>query len=302
MKRILLILLLVAVGGVVWLRSQGVPEEGAVLSAGVLQPTKVPTEKPVAVEDKTQEIVERLGTIVSGYSGVYGVFAKDLSDGTEYGLRADETFPAASQMKLPIFLAAYLASESGKLNLEGTYVLRESDKLEGTTLSTKPAGSIWKYRDLLRLMGSSSDTTAARVLFRTVGSSAVEEAMVLAGMINSSFDGDRTTPEDVGRFFDKLYGGQLVQSQSKEELLKFLTDTAFEDKIVAGIPEEIQVAHKVGIEEGAYSDGGIVLGKRPFVLVVMSREADPKEASVAMSEVAKAVWEYEEGVTVSSKQ
>jgi beta-lactamase class A len=76
--------------------------------------------------------------------------------------------------------------------------------------------------------------------------------------------------------------------------LKFLTKTGFEDRIPAGIPKEVRVAHKIGTEIGVFSDAGIVFSQKPFVLVIMSREAKESEAKEVLPKIAKAVWEWEE--------
>jgi beta-lactamase class A len=79
----------------------------------------------------------------------------------------------------------------------------------------------------------------------------------------------------------------------REEILKFLTKTAFEDWLPAGLPVDTRVAHKIGKDIGTFSDGGIVFAQKPFVLVIMSKNARESEANEALPKITKIVWEFE---------
>lgn len=240
------------------------------------------------------EVIKKLEKAGGGSVGIYGVYVESLADGVKYGVRQDEVFPAASLMKLPILLGIYLEVEKGKLDLEETYTLREADKIEWTTLASMPAGSIWTYRQLLELAGKNSDSSAAQILLRKLGTDGFNNALAFAGMERSSLEADETTPRDVGEFFSRLYRDKLLQKEHKEELLSFLTETIFEDRIPVGIPDGVRVSHKIGTEDGGYSDGGIVFGEKPFILVVMSKGVLQDEAPKVMAEMTRIVWEYEE--------
>ncbi|MDP3955156.1 MAG: serine hydrolase, partial [bacterium] len=97
----------------------------------------------------------------------------------------------------------------------------------------------------------------------------------------------------MGLFWRKLYGGSVVTREHREEILSFLTKTAYEDRIPAGVPEGTRVAHKIGNETGVFSDAGIVFADKPFVLVILSKKALEREAKIALPEITKAVWEFE---------
>ena len=59
------------------------------------------------------------------------------------------------------------------------------------------------------------------------------------------------------------------------------------------MPEGVKVAHKIGNETNSFSDAGIVFGKEPFILVIISKEALEKEALEALPEITKIVWGFE---------
>jgi len=240
-------------------------------------------------------VLEEIKNLTNRLLGTYGVYVYRFEDNQEYGLQQNETFPAASLMKLPVILTLYQEAEAGKINLEKEYKLLEKDKKSGAgVLQSRPVGEVYTYRKLAELMGQYSDNTANNVLVKILGPEKIQQTIDNLGMKKTNFAEYETTPWDIGLFFRKLYEGGVVTSQHKEEILKFLTKTGFEDRIPAGIPKEVRVAHKIGTEIGVFSDAGIIFSQKPFVLVIMTKEARESEAKEALPKIAKAVWEWEE--------
>jgi beta-lactamase class A len=260
----------------------------------VTSPLVITGGKEVKKFDPTP-VLEEIKNLTKDLLGTYGVYVYRFEDGKEYGLQQNEIFPAASLMKLPVILTLYQEAEAGKINLEEEYKLLEKDKKGGAgVLQSRPAGEVYTYRKLAELMGQYSDNTANNVLVKILGPGKIQQTIDSLGMKKTNFAEYETTPQDIGLFFRKLYEGGVVTSQHKEEILKFLTKTGFEDRIPAGIPKEVRVAHKIGTEIGVFSDAGIVFSQKPFVLVIMSREAKESEAKGVLPKIAKAVWEWEE--------
>lgn len=214
--------------------------------------------------------------LTSGLQGAYGVYVYRLTDQKTYGVHQSETFPAASLMKLPVILTLYQEVEAGKLNLDD-----------------KPAGSTYSYRQLAERMGKYSDNAANNLLVKVLGAPKIQQTLDSLGMTKTSFKEYETTPEDVGIFFRKLYQDNLVNQAGREEILGFLTKTIFEDWLPAGVPVGTRASHKIGKDLGTFSDGGIVFGPKPFVLVVMSKFARESEAVSVLPKISKAVWEFE---------
>jgi len=260
----------------------------------ITSPLVITGGKEVKKFDPTS-VLEEIKNLTNQLLGTYGVYVYRFEDGKEYGFQQNEIFPAASLMKLPVILTLYQEAEAGKINLEEEYKLLEKDKRGGAgILQSRPAGEVYTYRKLAELMGQYSDNTANNVLVKILGPEKIQQTIDNLGMKKTNFAKYETTPQDIGLFFRKLYEDGVVTSQHKEEILKFLTKTGFEDRIPAGIPKEIRVAHKIGTEIGVFSDAGIVFSQKPFVLVIISREAKESEAKEALPKIAKMVWEWEE--------
>lgn len=226
-------------------------------------------------------VLQQIKGLTQGLSGTYGVCVYRFQDSHDYGLNEKKVFPAASLNKLPVMIAAYQQAEEGKLDLETEYILQEADKVQGAgILQSKPAGTKYTYRQLIEYMAQSSDNTAFKVMCR------VTEETTL----------DQATPEEIGILLKKLYEGELINQERRDELLQFLTNTDFEDRIPKGVPEGVRVAHKIGTLTGVYSDAGIIFADPPaggFVLVILSENARESEAIEVLPKITQAVWEFE---------
>lgn len=213
-------------------------------------------------------VINEVEKLTQNLRGAYGVYVYELKTGREYGIRQNEIFPAASLMKLPVMLMVYQQAEKGELEIED-------------------------YRNLVKVMGQRSDNATYSQLVKFFGQTKIQALIDDLGMKKTIIAKDDTTPADIGLFFRKLYQGNLINRVNQEELLGFLTKTIFEDRIPAGVPSDIRVAHKIGTELGTFSDAGIVFSKNPFILVIMSKNAREAETNDVLPKISKAVWEWE---------
>lgn len=249
---------------------------------------------PLQKKFDPSSVLTEIENLTKDLRGNYGVYAYRFEDGNQYGLHQGEIFPAASLMKLPVMLTLYQEAEVGRIDLETKYKLTEKDKINGAgILQGKPAGSIYTYRQLAEFMGQYSDNTANNILVKVLGQEKIQQTISKLGMTKTSFKNYTTTPEDIGIFFRQLYQGGVVNKENQDEILRFLTKTAFEEWIPVGLANDIRVAHKIGKDIGTFSDGGIVFAEKPFVLVIMSKNAKESEAKEVLPKITKAVWEWE---------
>ena len=223
-------------------------------------------------------VLNQIKDLTQDLSGTYGIYVYRFKDEKDYGLNERKVFPAASLNKLPVMIIVYQQAEEDKLDLETEYILKEADKVKGAgILRTKPAGTKYTYRQLIEYMGQYLDNTAFKVMRQVTGETTLDQA----------------TPEEIGILFKKLYKERIISDEHRDELLQFLTNTGFEDRIPKGLPEEIRVAHKIGTLTGIYSDAGIIFAEEPFILVIMSKDARESEALEVLPQITQAVWNFE---------
>ena len=238
--------------------------------------------------------IDQVKEATTNLQGSYGFYVYRLEDSLNYGWHEEEVYPAASLIKLPVILALFQKAEAGEIDLESKYSLKEQDKRGGAgIIQAAPAGTVYTYRKLAELMGQQSDNTALNVIRQILGDQKIQATINDLEMRKTSLKKNETTPEDIGLFFERLYQGEILTEKHQEEILGFLTDTAFEERIPVGVPEGVRVAHKIGTDARTFSDAGIIFAQKPFILVIMSKDAQEAEALEVLPKITKVVWEFE---------
>lgn len=240
----------------------------------------------------TTKLVSEISQKVEALQGKYAVYVYRLGEEVGYGVNEGEEMPAASIMKVPIMVAAMRKVDSGTLKLDDVYVLRDEDKESGSgPLEFMGAGTKLSAEDLLQNIGQKSDNTATVVLANWVGRDFVEKTVTDLGMKDSSFANNITTARDVAAMWTNLYKGEVISNASRDKLFGFLKDSIYEDRIPAGVPNNVEVIHKVGTGDAVWADAGIVNSN--MVLVVLDRDANIDEAGKAVPEITRAIWNFE---------
>lgn len=243
-------------------------------------------------EKMANEAISRFNEITLNLSGVYGLYVIDLNSGFSYGVNQDEEFQAASLIKLPVMAGLYMKYEEGELDIDEIYTLKAEDKKGGSgSLIGVENGTEFTYRELVQYMGKESDNTAFTASVNYLGEDSLNSIINDIGMWDTSYDTNKTTPRDVGIFFQKLWEGRLVDNESESEILDTLTDTVYESWLPAGIPSQIEVAHKYGREIHVVNDAGIVMLKEhPYIVVILSKGVIETEADESLPMISEAVY------------
>lgn len=244
-------------------------------------------------EKKANEAISLFRNKVRPFSGVYGLYVVRLDNGSSYGVNEEDIFEAASLIKLPVMVGMYMEAEEGVIDLDDEYTLKSSDKIAGSgSLYSEPAGTVLTYRELIEYMGQESDNTAFGITRGLLGDERIREIIAQTGMDDTKLSENETTPRDIGMFFKKLWDGQIISQDNKDELLSYLTDTIYESWIPEGLPD-IRVAHKFGREVNVVNDAGIIFTDDPFVLVILSKGVVEREADEVFPELSRIIYQVE---------
>ena len=255
-----------------------------------------------ADQEKAGRAVDAFFSQTRDLSGVWGLYVVRLGSGFSYGVNELEVFQAASLIKLPVMAGMYMEAEEGNLDLEEKYTLKNADKLSGSgSLYSRPAGYEITYRNLIRLMGKESDNTAFNIARNILGDEKINEVIGRLGMNDTSLEENETTAHDIGKFFEDLWFGNIINEEHKNEFLEFLTNTSFEAWLAEGVPQNVRVAHKYGRELHVVNDAGIVYAEelsepgssQPFVIVILSKGVVDREADNVFPSLAGTVYNIE---------
>ena len=222
---------------------------------------------------------------IPGHTGFY---YKNLVTGCEFGVRADETFGAASVIKLPLFMHVLAESAAGRMSMEEKLTITAEDKVPICGALTLFTGEVEAdVRTLCRLMISISDNTATNKLIRhcTIpGASAGFEEMGLrkTKLTRCLFDRAASQaglqnvicPEEMGMLLEKIYRNEFVSPEVCKEIMDVLLLQQVDHKLNGKICGEVSIAHKTGEDDELSNDVGVVFAKQPFVVCFAGHDTD----------------------------
>jgi beta-lactamase class A len=225
-------------------------------------------------------------TRIGGARVRVGAAATNLVTGEKILLRADEEFPSASVMKLPILvelerqIAAGTLAWSDSLRAEASAMISVSDN----TAANQIAGAIHpkSVNDTMARLGLSG--TRFFNLFSDSRSSATP------GM-------NQTTPANMARLLELVATDQIVSPQVSADIRTFLSHNTDRSKLARLLPADAAIAHKSGWYDGVANDVGIVTVDRVpvrWTIAVFSENIPDAETGnqivAAMSKLVYDAW------------
>lgn len=269
-----------------------------------------------------------LADLAERHTGHLGVAARDLITDEEVLLRADEVFPTASVIKIPILVELMRQATNGRVALDERVDLLAEDKCGGSgILKILAAGLQPTLRDLATLMIVVSDNTATNLVIEAVGGvDTVNSAMDQLGLsrirLHNRIDfevigGDvrrlgESSPRDMRALVQGIAERTVFGPEVSEAVEKVLAGQQYLDQVprymqvappydaVVELDPEITVANKTGFSPGTRADAGIVRYRDggAFAYAVFNHESTDKtfsaesEGSVLAGLVGKALVEH----------
>ncbi|MTV50735.1 hypothetical protein GJ688_17525 [Heliobacillus mobilis] len=241
---------------------------------------------------------QRIKKEMADFSGSFAVYLEDLSTGHQFGINSNMAFPAASVIKVPLVLFLYSLALDGRINLDETISIVPSD------LEPSPGG-LWSYnigttytlRQLAKHTIEDSDNTAANMLMRRLGRTNFYLFLRLSGASVIPWGpgkGNVTCARDAALYLKGIWLFRQIEHPLGEEMMQYLLHSKFDDRIPAGVPFDVEVANKIGSQEGVFNDTAIIfLPNRPYVLSVLCCHPDEQQAVEAIGRIARLTYEYQ---------
>lgn len=110
-----------------------------------------------------------IGALAADFSGRYGVAVVDFVRGERFSLGADERFPTASLIKLPIHSVYAAAVAAGDEDADACVQAMPADAIGGGVLADLDLPARLRLRDLAALMLTVSDNFATNLVIRRLG-------------------------------------------------------------------------------------------------------------------------------------
>jgi beta-lactamase class A len=247
-----------------------------------------------------------------------GIAFRTLDGKTEWFYHADDSFHAASTMKVAVMIELYREVQAGKLKLSdpltihnefhsivdgSPYKLDPSDDSESDLY--KAEGQTRTLTELCELMITVSSNLATNLIIEKLGVENIRATVhslnadgmhVLRGVEdNKAFDkglNNTTTARALQILLTSIADNTAVGSDASEQMLAILERQKFNEGIPAGLPPGTKVAHKTGEITKIHHDAAIVFAPRPFVLVILVRGlSDIKDSSTLMADITRLLYQ-----------
>jgi beta-lactamase class A len=240
-----------------------------------------------AAERRDARLEAELAALTRGFAGDVGVYVRHLPSGRAAALRADELFPTASMVKVPILVGVFDAVARGRLRLQQPLTYRDSLAYPGEDLVARLKDSATvPLSEVALLMMTTSDNTGSLWLQGLVGGAAINAWLAAHGFdstrVNSRVPGreaDRarmgwgqTTPREMADLLVAVREGRAVSRAASEEMYRHLTRSYWTGEALSQLPPWVQAASKQGAVDRSRSE--VVLVNAPsgdYVFAVITR-------------------------------
>lgn len=267
-------------------------------------------------------IHSEIEALTAKFSGTLGVWAYSLDSGETIAINADDPFPAASTIKLPILYEVFRQAGEGRFGLNDPLTVKADDVVPGSgILKDLSVGVSLPVRDITSLMIVVSDNTATNMLIDLVGLENVNRSAQQLGLTqtrlnNKLFKGtpgapmNAASPQDLGRLMLSLATGKLLTPEACREMMEILRRQHFTEAITRRVPDFdafveagkepiATVASKSGSIRGTRNDVGYVRARgKQYVISMMSKGcADPRfysdnEGALLLADVSAVVYKH----------
>jgi beta-lactamase class A len=245
-------------------------------------------------DDLKKQIQSAIGNSLKNYS----VYVVDYRSGLSMGINESEIFTGASINKLPIMAALYSEAQNGNVNFDRVITLQPDDIQDYGTGSIRydPPGTTYTVKTLMRLMMQKSDNTAAFLLGNyVVGLPKVQSIIDSWGLSQTDMVNNKTSNKDMELLLRKIYNNNVANPSLTAEMLGFMRDSDFENRIPADLTKDVTVYHKTGDgDTGEVHDVGIVThGNTAYYIGILTSDAgDATTASQLEAKISKIIYDF----------
>lgn len=238
---------------------------------------------------------KKILTMTDPYRETFAMYFEYLPSGTSIGVNRNNEFTAASLLKVPVVMAYYDRKEN--LGIKGDQLVAiNKNELNNRfgELYKKGAGYQLSLDDAVRLAIVESDNTASLIIADHITNADYKN--VYDGLdipISVRDNVPVITANDYTEILKSLYYSSILSMDDSQHVLDLMTKTKFNEMLPAGVPDDIPVAHKIGlIDNQIYQDCGIVyVPRKPYALCMISK-SDKETAKKRMKEVSKTIYDY----------
>jgi len=254
-----------------------------------------------------------------------GIAYMNLETNEILAYNAHELFHAASTMKTPVMFQLFKMRDKGIIDLTTKIPVNNqfSSIIDGSLFSLPmesekdeilypQLNQSLTFYEVMEKMITHGSNLATNILMEYTGADSIGATMreigadgvlVLRGVedlkaYNMGLN-NVTSAYGMMRVMEAVYKSELIADSSRQEMQEILKRQHYNTMIPAGLPDDVEVAHKTGSITRIAHDAALVFppDSPPFVLVILTRGWDEHASAQKVgARISTKVYEYHRGL------
>ena len=247
--------------------------------------------------------------MIENFDGKIGISLKELPNGPGFEINANQSYRAASVIKVPIMHEIFRKSEQGALDLTSVHKVSENNICIGSGVIRSLSPSIsYTIKDLVTLMIIVSDNSATNECIDIATFNDVTSSMKNLGLLNTvlvrkmlgqkggdvSFSQDNTiSPKDSILLLQDIYNASTLSRDSCDSMLDIMKSQQLRNKLPRYLPVDTISATKGGTVKGVANDIGILYFDKPIAISILSNDVPHSSyGDDLIAKIAKLIYKY----------
>jgi beta-lactamase class A len=260
-------------------------------------------------------LADKLHVLTSDFAGDVGLYVRHLDTQETVAIRADDVFPTASLIKLPILIRVLERVQMGEIDYHAPLTYTKDRLYPGEDLLGACAdGSKIDVSKLCLLMITLSDNTASLWLQELAGTGTAINAWLAAkGFVHTrvnsrtpgreadkeAFGWGQTTPREMAELLVLVRQGQAGTPAQSDEMRRILGRSYWDGEALSALPPHVAALSKQGAVSHSRSE--VVLVHAPggdyvFCVITKNQRDTTWERDNAgfqlLRAVSRTVWEH----------
>ena len=280
----------------------------------ILIPSLAGAQAPWPVVRHDTRLEAQLRQLAQGVRGDVGIYVRQLKSGRGAMIRADELFPTASMIKVPILATTFDRIAAGQLRYDSVLTWADSLRYRGEDdlFDKLQSGARIPLNQVSLMMITTSDNAAALWLQALVGGGVAVNTWLHANGFDSTrlnsrtpgresnrtaYGWGQTTPREMAELLVRIRDGKAVSPAASAQMYRHLTRIHWNGEALSALPPWVQAASKQGAVDRSRSE--VVLVNAPsgdYVFAVITKKqadttyAPSNEGYVLLRKVSALLW------------
>ncbi|MFB3897724.1 MAG: serine hydrolase [bacterium] len=270
--------------------------------------------------NNTQILHRKIYRLISQFDGKVGIAYNNLTNGDAFSYHAEERFPTASVIKLPIMVEVFFQVKEKKIKLTDILTYQRKKRAPGSgMLQHLSDGLNLTILDATTLMIILSDNTATNLVIDLLGVRNINTRMESLGFKNiklfkkvfidkpivapklcKQFGLGMATPCEMNLLLELIYRNKIIDRQSCQQMIAIMQNQFYTSQLARWISgKEVWVASKGGAVNGVRNDVGIIhTPKSDWVLSIFCKQVKDQswlldnQAQVLVAKISKLIFDF----------